>query len=598
MPASRLTFPTLFSLTQLILLNFLCLDFLRRVSIELEDPRPWVLFSNVAVVTAAGCLVALVVAAFLQLMEHLWPRLSQPLLFFAFYTVNLTFLKYRFVEAFESLEFSWRGGLCLVAAVLSLPAGWLARDFLTEVRDLVAAGGKTLALGLSLPFLSTALVLALVGPSRVEPDGGSRPARPHVLFVTVDTLAARDMSLYGYERPTTPRLERFAAEAICFDAAQATSNTTNTSIGAYLGYYFGSERPELDLVARLTAAGYRDPLWVSFHAPEFFGLPRRGDVQVVHSATASPIYGWLNRLFSTKELSWLAALASEEWPYFAPYDPRVGVEFHRYWKREHFSEEKTLSIAHHHLKAASQPTFVWVHLWQPHYPYFPKEPFLGKFDSQPLPYPPLNNSTYQARLQPKVDILRRRYDEYLAEVDHLLGQFFDQLKSDGILNHTVVVLGSDHGESFESGWVGHGGPFLHQSIVHIPLLLRLPDGPAGVRPQTFVNPVDLAPTLLKYLGEKVPSEMQGEDLLPYIKDPDRRSPRTRVSTSYFALSGKPGEIAVYSGRFKVVFFKDRTRHRVYDLVNDPREQRDLFQQYADQARAVAESVVWSVPAAD
>jgi arylsulfatase A-like enzyme len=177
-------------------------------------------------------------------------------------------------------------------------------------------------------------------------------------------------------------------------------------------------------------------------------------------------------------------------------------------------------------------------------------------------------------------------------MDHVVGEFLDGLSADGTLERTVVVLGSDHGESFEHGWVGHGGPLLHESLLRIPLLIRFPKGPAGVRPKSFVTPLDLAPTLLGYLGLPVPPEMQGEDMAAYIKEPQKLSLRARLAISYFAYTDRPGEVAVYSDRFKVVFLNDRSRLRVYDLFRDPKEQHDLIEQYAEQARQVAESVAW------
>jgi arylsulfatase A-like enzyme len=591
-------YAALYVLALLLVLNFLALDLLRRLGGGLE-PKDWLAFvGNISLVGLAACGLAVLLAAALWALERFRAGWSGPILVFLLYTVNLTFAKYRVGGWFESFALPARWGICAVALLAALPLGLLARPSLSALRDAVVRARRGLSLVLTLPFVLAGLLALLAarrGPAASSgPPGAAENSRPDVLMITIDTLAAADMSLYGYRRPTTPNLDRFAGEAVVFANARSASNTTNTSLPSYEGFYYASRVPGSSLLDNLRAAGYRDNLWVSFNIPEFFGVERPEHVRVVPAFEGSAAFRQLSRMFREQDLSWLAWLASEDWPYFVPYDARVGVEYHHYWLREHFSEERCLLAAGQHLLQSHQsPTFVWVHLWQPHYPYFPKPPFKGRFDSRPLPYPPMTNAVYTPGLQSAVDTLRRSYDEYILDVDSALGELLDQLRQAGRLEHTVVVIGSDHGESFEGGWVGHGGPWLTEALVHVPLLLRLPKGPRGERIESFVSPIDLAPTLLSLLGLPANPDLPGEDLGPYLSRPGLRSPRPKLSISYWAYTRGVGQVAVYSDRFKVLFSRqDPAGARVYDLVSDPLQKKDLSARFADRLKAVIQSVQW------
>lgn len=143
----------------------------------------------------------------------------------------------------------------------------------------------------------------------------------------------------------------------------------------------------------------------------------------------------------------------------------------------------------------------------------------------------------------------------------------------------MVVLTSDHGESFERGVSGHGGPATHEALIWIPLLMHLPGVPP-TRVQTFAEQLDLAPTILSYLSLPVPSAMKGESLIPYIREPSKLSLKPRVVLSNHAVTYHRGQVSVLYGRFKLTFLReDRSVHRLYDIVADPSERHDLSSQY-------------------
>jgi arylsulfatase A-like enzyme len=136
---------------------------------------------------------------------------------------------------------------------------------------------------------------------------------------------------------------------------------------------------------------------------------------------------------------------------------------------------------------------------------------------------------------------------------------------------TLVIVTSDHGEEFDDhGNFSHGHTH-YRELLHVPLILHVPGGPRGVRIETPVSGVDLVPTALARLGEPVPQGLDGIDLSPSWRG---AAPPERV---ILAETG-PDPVSetlrsIRSGRFKLIRSADRVE--LYDVVDDPREQRNL-----------------------
>jgi arylsulfatase A-like enzyme len=137
----------------------------------------------------------------------------------------------------------------------------------------------------------------------------------------------------------------------------------------------------------------------------------------------------------------------------------------------------------------SHPFFLWLHLYDPHAPYRPPEPFKTRYRDRP-------------------------YDGEIAFADQQLGRFFDFLKNQQIYASSLIVLTSDHGEGLGEHQEQQHGFFIYETTVHVPLLVKFPAGsqPARRSVPEVVNTVDIAPTLLGILGVPEPREMTGRDL--------------------------------------------------------------------------------------
>ncbi|MGB8773114.1 MAG: sulfatase-like hydrolase/transferase, partial [Terriglobales bacterium] len=139
------------------------------------------------------------------------------------------------------------------------------------------------------------------------------------------------------------------------------------------------------------------------------------------------------------------------------------------------------------------PFLLWVHLFDPHEPYDPPEPYKTRYAKEP-------------------------YDGEIAYMDSAMGTFLGQLKASGLYDGALIALTADHGESLGAHGEDTHGIFLYDETIHVPLLIKLP-GPASVRNQieTRVELADILPTLLEKAGVETPREVQGESLLELMK---------------------------------------------------------------------------------
>ncbi len=226
-----------------------------------------------------------------------------------------------------------------------------------------------------------------------------------------------------------------------------------------------------------------------------------------------------------------------------------------------------------------RPFFLYVHAIDPHVPYKPSAEFLSIYD--PLPYQGVVDFSKDSTLLEKIKIgdvrlnsrdkvhLEALYDSEISYHDVHFRSVMGALDKRGLSDDTMIVLVADHGEEFwDHGSVGHGHS-VYEELLHIPMLVRLPGSTgAPVRIHSAVGLVDVMPTILEAIGEKVPPELSGQSFLSEIRGQRPRAPRVTVS----GFMG--GWRTAVLGRLKLI---QRTERRVmlHDLASDPREQTDV-----------------------
>jgi arylsulfatase A-like enzyme len=428
------------------------------------------------------------------------------------------------------------------------------------------------------------------------------PYRPNVILITFDSLAAQNMSLYGYDKVTTPHLDAFAKESFVFKNVFANCNSTIPSLISILtGRYPSSHN--CHHVMSLFGAKERSENIASVLRKEGFHISAVLGTLIGHSI--------VSRLQFVKSAGWASGLKSHLllWKEYL-----VGMFSNTSlfrWSREVTrralrtnSSDSTFTKAVDRLRTLPSPFFLWIHIYPPHAPYLPSPKFKYAFlaertlDTFKAQKHYLDRS-YPRELQPVINKLRSRYDELILNTDDGFGTFWEAIKHQGYLRNSIVIVTSDHGEMFEKGYQGHDGTFLYQPLVHIPLILRMPNQHEGKVLAANAEHIDIAPTLLDILGLKIPSWMEGESLKKAMEQsPVRSKPKFSTSVDLFKNNGGPrtGSIAVTHEEYKLVFPLGKKGKELYDLSKDPKERTNLVHLKKEEARILEDMIRRRMPA--
>ena len=403
----------------------------------------------------------------------------------------------------------WQGGPEREVAVdLPARAGDVLRLWLhVESDDGTPAWGawKGLALAGADPSPPAAAIPPIVAASR------PKFAASNVLVVVLDAAGARHFGCYGHARPTTPNIDRIAAEGIVFDRAYTPAVFTRSAMASV----WTSQLPD----EHHGAVSYDEPLPTG--VPTLAGIVSAAGITTagfVGNNMAGTAFG-LDRGFS---------------------------EFYRLSYRAEILRE----YLHGWLARNAQRRFLaYVHYREPHYPFDPRPPFDTMFGPD-APLPPsvktdsgwldrVNEGSYRPTAA-EVDHLERLYDGNLAAVDHEIGLLRQHLEALGAWDRTMLVITADHGEAmYEHGFIGHNEQVYEESV-RIPLILRFPSGtlPGGRRVDSLTGLLDVAPTIADVLGipkERTPS-FRGRSLLTAAAARAGRRRRRRCCAARWAPS--------------------------------------------------------------
>ncbi len=390
-----------------------------------------------------------------------------------------------------------------------------------------------------------------------SPDPG-RP-RPSVILLTVDTLRPDHLGLYGYPKPTSPSLDRFASQAAVFDQAVASSAWTSPGLVSLLTGLFAA-RHGVTGPAESVAAG----------TPTFATLLARAGYRVPNLVYLTSIPNYANLGFGAPDKQ-----------YFG--DETGAGELGR-WIQQ----------------APEEPFFLWYHYRYVHLPYQPSAEAMRLFWPEGVdrskPESPGLRAVRDDAIVPRDSLAfdlpgdRERvtalYDGEVRTMDTWLGTVLGQLASSGLLDRSVVAVSADHGEElFDHGWVGHASTSLHASLheelVRVPLMIRFPGGAGGgCHIHDPVRQVDVLPTVLSYLGIDGPTEIDGRDLLPAVRGRKLARAPAILGTAiagYQTPPSREGErlAGIRDDGWKLVLARCNPRAALFHTASDPSETVDL-----------------------
>ncbi len=492
-----------------------------------------------------------------------------------------------------------------VFAVVVLVLGYFLYRRLRRAGPGLATFLKGWALALALAF-GAALVLSFSGGESGHAKKESPPPpgeAPNVLVLLIDTLRADHLSCYGYERRTSPNMDRAAAEGALFLNTYSQASWTKPATASLMtGVYPSTHQtttmgsglmdsfrilPEVFSdrgyrTAILTANNLVSPLFGFDQGVDFFYY---GKSQMVRELMLGNIIRTLlrsnqERKQKVEDYFWRleAVLRFSE---RVDYDPSVDALNARFL--EWFEENP------------DRPFFAYIHYIEPHYPYTPPAPYDTLFAPiEPGAYvQPTHNYGFQPFDQMSsvdtelLEAVIGEYDGEIAYLDNRFGHLFSELGELGIFDNTILVITSDHGEEFfEHAMWGHGHS-LFDEVVRIPLIIRFPPRiPPGTEITALASLVDIFPTLLDLSGIEETIDLAGRTLVPVI---DAGDTLVTAAESYGEVM-KGGRKAWFltDGRYKVVRYQKGVLEKtlLFHLDGDGTEQVDLV----DSLPAVADSL--------
>ncbi len=456
--------------------------------------------------------------------------------------------------------------------------------------------------GMGCAVRSLALVLALIfaacqnAPSsdRVPVAGDLEPsAAPrnwNILVLVPDTFRGDRISVNGYERKTTPHINAIAGDGINFRNAVTVAPRTWQSFSSILTglyppghgvrYIFGGKIPgDVPMIAPyLREAGYAT---AAFDPINFLsGMTEQGafDVYFTPGKSKKPgetldeaVMRELEKfVLEKREQPFLAfvRMSGAHWPYtdtsFLPEDHDCADYPHTFNQGTYGTK-----LGKGGLQIRNEAAFRKM-IWSP--------------DE--------NERTRQHRIA--------HYDSEVHRTDEMIGDLVEKMRQSGLLEDTVIVITSDHGESFGGhGYMQHG-PRVDESVMHVPLILWLPEGHEDRRPGTVVDAqvrvIDVFPTLMDAIGLPPPPGTDGSSLLAHSDGqsfPASRVAYGETGRSFMGidperhLAGVEGKHRmVRTDRWKMVYIPDLSggRRRLFDLVADPGEKTDVADEHPDIVR--------------
>ena len=363
---------------------------------------------------------------------------------------------------------------------------------------------------------------------RLTPAQGSRPPL-NLVIITLDTTRADHVGAYGSREVETPALDRLAREGVLFEQAMTTAPLT---LPAHASILTGRFPPE---------HGVRDN-------GGFYLGPDQTTLAEILGPQGFKTGGFV-----------AAYVLDAKWG--------IGQGFETYFDDFDMSKSRGRSLGEIQRPAnevvdkalpwidtvKDGPFFAWLHFYDPHTPYAPPEPFRTKYKGHP-------------------------YKGEVAFTDSQVGRVVEFLESRGLLEHTVVAVLGDHGESLGDHGEDAHGFFIYEAAARVPFIIRAPlDSSRGRRVADPVRVVDLVPTALDLMGLPPAQGVSGRSVVPLMTGATVELGLEGYAEAMYPLHhyGWSDLRALRSGRFKVI---DAPRPELYDIETDPGEQTDIYQQ--------------------
>ena len=472
--------------------------------------------------------------------------------------------------------------------------------------------------------LAGLLPLSIAAPQIVN-SLDTQQKQQNVLIIVFDALSAYNISLYGYQRETTPNLARLAERAVVYHNHYANGNFTTPGTASLLtgtlpwmhrAFPQGSTVDEPFIHRNIFTAfrnyyrlAYSHNVWVYPFLNQF----RRAldeyiplEEYLLESDVLIPTLFRYDSDIAT--LTWNRALKRNDDRYayslflsglYEQIDEKRQAEFSKLKsqyprgipKNGHypFLLEQAVDSVANLLAYTQQPFMGYFHFYPPHNPYNTHKDFYGRFEGDG--YRPVSkplDGFHKVKIPSDQTKACMKYDEFILYVDREFSRLYNHLSDTGLLDNTWIVLTSDHGEMFERGIIGHSTHVLYEPVIRVPLMIFEPGRKSRTDVYSPTSSIDLLPTLLHVTGQQSANWTEGIVLPPFS------STSIHQNRNIYTLSARNNEkyaplnvatIALIKDQYKLMYFfgydelvtTGEERIELYNLKKDPEELNNLYQ---------------------
>jgi len=451
-----------------------------------------------------------------------------------------------------------------------------------------------------------------------------RKQQPNILLIYTDQQRYDTIGALGNRIIKTPNLDRLVDDGVAFTHATTSSPVCvparwslhtgmwPTTHGTCSNHHW-AERPPFDLPNLLRQTGYRTGLIGKNHS-----FLTRDDFDYFAPNPTS-----LNTKARETLQRWEKEQAEDLWPRLAEEPAPGGIE----GTHEHAQTDDAMRFIE---SSGDQPFFLWLSYLFPHSPYWVPEPFFSMYATAPIPAPAvepeglaaagkpfrqqfhqLNNDGILPFTPEQVMCMQRVYYGMVSCIDNETGRLLEFLATKNILENTLVVFTSDHGDYMGDHGLITKSPSLYDCLVRVPLIFRWPESIDRSRQDArFASAVDLLPTFIDVAGGHCPHEVQGKSILPFLRDNGNDDTIRPAAFCEYGVPGIPynkeklvsegispgdyrnpydarlpweGNPVALAGRIRMIrthewkyIDEENGIGELYDLINDPHELTNLY----------------------
>ncbi len=435
-------------------------------------------------------------------------------------------------------------------------------------RDMIKLMGSTAAVGLM------GLASPVMAGNLQIPKGG----RPNIVFILCDNVQYDDFGFMNHPFIQTPGVDSLARDGIVFENAFITTSLCSPSRASILTGTYAHKHgvknnhtawtgQKTTFMEYIKNAGYDTAFIGKWHMPGK-GLPTIPSIDLFVSYTYREGQG-----------SYMNC-------------PLIVNGKHTPPKKEYLTEELTdraIEFMEKNRKRADgsqRPFCLYLSHRAAHPPFVPPKDIRGMYADKKIELPgevdswfsKTNGNVFQGIMVGSYENQYRKYCEVITAMDRQIQRFLDKLDEMGLKDNTIIIFAADNGMMWGEHRC-HGIRRPYEEVIRVPFIVRSPwrAKMTGEHRKQMVLNIDVAPTILDIAGVHIPADMDGESMLPILRDIDAPGRKAWLLEFWkYYPENTPSYVGVRNMTHKYIEYEKKLKPQLFDLVNDPREKNNLY----------------------